>query len=109
MERSLADLPERHGEMERSLAFLVRHPSQSDLPERHGEVARVSRETPLSERLTRATWRGRSRFHGETTQNEARSDLSERPTEVAPEGQSDLSERHAEVAPRLFTCRTYVF
>ncbi|KAF3586036.1 hypothetical protein F2Q69_00027246 [Brassica cretica] len=37
--------PERPGQsdIERSLAFLVRHPSQSDLPERHGEVARVSR------------------------------------------------------------------
>uniref|UniRef100_A0A0D3CQJ1 Uncharacterized protein n=1 Tax=Brassica oleracea var. oleracea TaxID=109376 RepID=A0A0D3CQJ1_BRAOL len=51
-----------------------------------------------------ATLRGRSRFHGETTQNEARSDLSERPTEVAPEVRSDLLERPAQVA-RVLTGR----
>ena len=61
--------------------------------------------TPLSERPPKATPRGRSLLYGETTRSEARSDLSERPTEVAPEGQSDLSERHAEVAPRLLLGR----
>ena len=55
--------------------------------------------------LPRATPRGRSRLYGETTRSEARSDLSERPTEVAPEGRSYWSERHAEVAPRLLLGR----
>ncbi|KAG5400735.1 hypothetical protein IGI04_015342 [Brassica rapa subsp. trilocularis] len=61
--------------------------------------------TPLSERPPKATPRGRSRLYGETTRSEAWSDLSERPTEVAPEGRSDLPERHAEVAPRLLSAR----
>ena len=65
----------------KSLAIFIPLEAQSDLP--------------------RATPRGRSRLYGETTQSEARSNLSERPTEVAPKGRSDLSERHAEVAPRL--------
>ncbi|KAF3509584.1 hypothetical protein F2Q69_00002645 [Brassica cretica] len=91
-------------------------PIQSDPLERRTKVARDHRPwsdlprathrgrshlTPLSERPPKATPRGRSRLYGETTRSEARSDLSERSTEVAPEGQSDLSERHAEVAPRL--------
>ncbi|WZZ77186.1 hypothetical protein YC2023_097758 [Brassica napus] len=55
-----------------------------------------------------ATLRGRSLFHGETTQNEARSDLSERPTEVAPEVRSDLLERHTKVARVLSSGDTKV-
>ncbi|WZZ91123.1 hypothetical protein YC2023_119702 [Brassica napus] len=58
--------------------------------------------------LTGATLRGRSRFHGETTQNEARSDLSERPTEVDPEVRSDLLERHTKVARVLSSGDTKV-
>ncbi|KAF2554593.1 hypothetical protein F2Q68_00017532 [Brassica cretica] len=87
-------------------------PIQSDPLERRTKVARDHRPwsdlprathrgrshlTPLSERPPKATPRGRSRLYGETTRSEARSDLSERSTEVAPEGQSDLSERHAEI------------
>ena len=84
----------------KSLAILT---PWSDLPRatRRGR----SHLTPLSERPPKATPRGRSRLYGETTRSEARSDLSERSTEVAPEGQSDLSERHAEVAPRLLLGR----
>ncbi|KAF3549407.1 hypothetical protein DY000_02004220 [Brassica cretica] len=40
--------------------------------------------------MPRATPRGRSRLYGETTRSEARSDLSERPTEVAPGGRSNM-------------------
>uniref|UniRef100_A0A0D3C318 ATP-dependent DNA helicase n=1 Tax=Brassica oleracea var. oleracea TaxID=109376 RepID=A0A0D3C318_BRAOL len=43
----------------------------SDFLERLHEVAVI----PLPERLARATIQGRSRFHGETTPNEARSDV----------------------------------
>ena len=54
----------------KSLAIFIPLEAQSDLP--------------------RATPRGRSRLYGETTQSEARSDLSERLTEVAPGGRSDM-------------------
>ncbi|KAG5396293.1 hypothetical protein IGI04_018108, partial [Brassica rapa subsp. trilocularis] len=67
---------------------------ESDLPKATHRGR--SHLTPLSERPPKATPRGCSRLYGETTRSEARSDLSERPTEVAPEGRSDLSERHAE-------------
>ncbi|KAF3503837.1 hypothetical protein F2Q69_00044752 [Brassica cretica] len=58
--------------------------------------------------LTGATLQGRSRFHGETTQYEARSDLSERPTEVDPEVRSDLLDRHTRVARVLLSGDTKV-
>ena len=115
-----ATSPERHHQV--ALTSLLERPYQSDRekslavsslgdartsPERPPGATPRSRShlTPLSERPPKATPRGRSRLYGETTRSEAWSDLSERPTEVAPEGRSDLSERHAEVAPRLLLGR----
>ena len=115
-----ATSPERHHQV--ALTSLLERPYQSDRekslavsslgdartsPERPPGATPRSRShlTPLSERPPKATPRGRSRLYGETTRSEAWSDLSERPTEVAPEGRSDLSERHAEVAPRLLSAR----
>ncbi|KAG5379003.1 hypothetical protein IGI04_026845, partial [Brassica rapa subsp. trilocularis] len=106
-----ATSPERHHQV--ALTSLLEQPYQSDRekslavsslgdartsPERPPGATPRSRShlTPLSERPPKATSRGRSRLYGETTRSEAWSDLSERPTEVAPEGRSDLSERHAE-------------
>ena len=96
-------LPIQSDPLERRTKVARNHRPWSDLP-RATHRGR-SHLTPLSERPPKATPRGRSRLYGETTRSEARSDLSERPTEVAPEGQSDLSERHAEVAPRLLLGR----
>ncbi|KAG5378040.1 hypothetical protein IGI04_025882 [Brassica rapa subsp. trilocularis] len=115
-----ATSPERHHQV--ALTSLLERRYQSDRekslavsslgdartsPERPPGATPRSRShlTPLSERPPKATPRGRSRLYGETTRSEAWSDLSERPTEVAPEGRSDLPERHAEVAPRLLSAR----
>ncbi|KAG5378336.1 hypothetical protein IGI04_026178, partial [Brassica rapa subsp. trilocularis] len=61
---------------------------------------------PLRSDLTRATGRSRSPFWFSETRNGSRSDLSQRPSEVAPEAWSDLSERQGEVA-RLFGSRRH--
>ncbi|KAF3607297.1 hypothetical protein DY000_02046052 [Brassica cretica] len=101
-----ATSPERRREV--AVTHIPERPGQSDMER---SLAFLSRDTPLRAtcQSDAPTLRGRSHFHGETKKNEARSNLSERPTKVAPEGRSDLSERHAEVAPRLFACQTHVF
>ena len=102
---TLLERPNQSGR-EKSLAVSSLGDARTS-PERPPGATPRSRShlTPLSERPPKATPRGRSRLYGETTRSEAWSDLSERPTEVAPEGRSDLPERHAEVAPRLLSAR----
>ncbi|KAF3536243.1 hypothetical protein F2Q69_00022146 [Brassica cretica] len=112
-------LPERHRQV--ALTCLIR----ATLSERRGEVARVfiarrhengpgatpsSRsDLPNQSDLTRATRRSHSRFHRSETRKRARSDVSQRPLQVAPEAWSDLSERLLEVAAPLLFARIHVY
>ncbi|KAG5400966.1 hypothetical protein IGI04_015573 [Brassica rapa subsp. trilocularis] len=66
--------------------------SQSDLA--RATPCSRSHLTPLSERPPKATPRGRSRLYGETTRSEAWSDLSERPTKVAPDPERPVGATH---------------
>ena len=75
----------------------------SNSPERHREVA----VTPLSERLGQSDTPRSLAFLSSDDTKWSRRDLSERPSQVAPEAQSDLSERRAEVAPCHLFARTY--
>ena len=104
-----ATSPERHHQV--ALTSLLERPYQSDRekslavsslgdartsPERPPGATPRSRShlTPLSERPPKATPRGRSRLYGETTRSEARSDLSERPTKVAPDPERPVGATH---------------
>ncbi|WZZ07020.1 hypothetical protein YC2023_108763 [Brassica napus] len=73
------------------MSSLQRTP-QSDLP--RATPRGRSHLTPLSERPPKATPRGRSRLYGETTRSEAWSDLSERPTKVAPDPERPVGATH---------------
>ncbi|KAF3513898.1 hypothetical protein F2Q69_00004186 [Brassica cretica] len=66
-------------------------------------------DLPYQSDLARATQRSRSRFHRSETRKRARSDVSQRPLQVAPEAWSDLSERLLEVAARLLFVRIHVY
>ena len=74
----------------------AREQPYSDVPERHHKVA------PAESDVTGATQRGRSR-------RATRSDVSQRPLQVAPEAWSDLSERLLEVAARLLFARIHFY
>ncbi|KAG5393573.1 hypothetical protein IGI04_023536 [Brassica rapa subsp. trilocularis] len=104
-----ATSPERHHQV--ALTSLLERPYQSDRekslavsslgdartsPERPPGATPRSRShlTPLSERPPKATPRGRSRLYGETTRSEAWSDLSERPTKVAPDPERPVGATH---------------
>ena len=104
-----ATSPERHHQV--ALITLLERPNQSDRekslavsslgdartsPERPPGATPRSRShlTPLSERPPKATPRGRSRLYGETTRSEAWSDLSERPTKVAPDPERPVGATH---------------
>ncbi|KAF3581048.1 hypothetical protein DY000_02032608 [Brassica cretica] len=68
----------------------------SDVPQRHHKV------TPAGSDVTGATQPSSSR-------RATRSDVSQRPLQVAPEAWSDLSKRLLEVAARLLFARLHVY